>query len=216
LGHDRTDAIDALEQIVASLAACVDPLQTVYLEPYGEAEEHWRQARQDAVRRLAPAASRIRRWFATSLPPTFHLTAEEELTTAEEAIALFLACPIPQPALPIGWREDEDGKRHTPVGGSDPAHRAACQRLEQAASTVLEAVGRLTRWRDWETGDGDRLDKVHETSAPKNKGKGKRSTGRGDGRVKLIAALTKHHEYANGGCINLAPIGNKNSRDVRK
>jgi hypothetical protein len=38
--------------------------------------------------------------------------------------------------------------------------------------------------------------------------KGKRSTERGDGRKKLISALTKHHEYADGGCLNTEPIGN--------
>src|SRR5262249_42254295 len=36
----------------------------------------------------------------------------------------------------------------------------------------------------------------------------KRSTERGEGRAKLIAALTKHHQYADGGCLNLEPIGN--------
>jgi hypothetical protein len=36
----------------------------------------------------------------------------------------------------------------------------------------------------------------------------KRSTERGEGRTKLIAALTKHHQYADGGCLNLDPIGN--------
>jgi hypothetical protein len=36
----------------------------------------------------------------------------------------------------------------------------------------------------------------------------KRSTERGEGRAKLIAALTKHHRYADGGCLNLDPIGN--------
>jgi hypothetical protein len=36
----------------------------------------------------------------------------------------------------------------------------------------------------------------------------KRSTERGEGRAKLIAALTKHHQYADGGCPNLEPIGN--------
>jgi hypothetical protein len=36
----------------------------------------------------------------------------------------------------------------------------------------------------------------------------KRSTVRGEGRAKLIAALTKHHQYADGGCLNLQPIGN--------
>jgi hypothetical protein len=36
----------------------------------------------------------------------------------------------------------------------------------------------------------------------------KRSTEQGEGRAKLIAALTKHHQYATGGCLNLEPIGN--------
>lgn len=35
----------------------------------------------------------------------------------------------------------------------------------------------------------------------------KRSTERGEGRVKLIAALTQHHQYADGGCLNFLPIG---------
>lgn len=36
----------------------------------------------------------------------------------------------------------------------------------------------------------------------------KRSTQRGEGRLKLIAALTKHHSYNDGSCLNQAPIGN--------
>jgi hypothetical protein len=38
--------------------------------------------------------------------------------------------------------------------------------------------------------------------------KPKRSTERGEGREKLIAALTKHHKYAEGGSLNLEPISN--------
>jgi hypothetical protein len=38
--------------------------------------------------------------------------------------------------------------------------------------------------------------------------KAKRSTERGEGRAKLIAALTKHHRYANGSCMNDTAIGN--------
>jgi hypothetical protein len=38
--------------------------------------------------------------------------------------------------------------------------------------------------------------------------KAKRSTERGEGQVKLIAALTKHHKYADGSCLNQEPIGN--------
>jgi hypothetical protein len=38
--------------------------------------------------------------------------------------------------------------------------------------------------------------------------KPKRSTEPGEGRKKLIAALTKHHKYADGSCLNVEPIGN--------
>ncbi len=53
-----------------------------------------------------------------------------------------------------------------------------------------------------------RLPRRKPAGESKPSGKVKRSTERGEGRVKLIAALTKHHQYADGGCLNLAPIGN--------
>lgn len=37
---------------------------------------------------------------------------------------------------------------------------------------------------------------------------GKRSTERGEGQAKLVAALTRHHQYSDGGCLNAEPIGN--------
>jgi hypothetical protein len=36
--------------------------------------------------------------------------------------------------------------------------------------------------------------------------KPKRSTQKGDARIKIIAGLTEHHKYQNGGCGNLAPV----------
>jgi hypothetical protein len=35
----------------------------------------------------------------------------------------------------------------------------------------------------------------------------KKSTARGDARAKLVPALIKHHQYAEGGCLTLEPIG---------
>jgi hypothetical protein len=37
--------------------------------------------------------------------------------------------------------------------------------------------------------------------------KPKRGTQSGEGRAKLISALTKYHDYADGGCLNVIPIG---------
>lgn len=44
------------------------------------------------------------------------------------------------------------------------------------------------------------------TQAP-DKPAPKRSTEQNESRTKLIAALTRHHRYADGGCLNLEPIG---------
>jgi hypothetical protein len=57
------------------------------------------------------------------------------------------------------------------------------------------------------------VERAGEGAAPRSGGtdseaKGKRSTEQGEARAKLIAALTKHHQYYNGSCGNLAPIGN--------
>jgi hypothetical protein len=49
---------------------------------------------------------------------------------------------------------------------------------------------------------------LHEAPAVDAAKKPKRSTRRGDGQVKLNTALSKHHNYAEGGCLNLEPIGN--------
>ena len=53
-------------------------------------------------------------------------------------------------------------------------------------------------------------DRPQPSPAPERttKSQPKKSTKRGEGRAKLIAALTKHHRYADGGCLNQEPIGN--------
>jgi len=45
-------------------------------------------------------------------------------------------------------------------------------------------------------------------SDPSRPTKGKRGTERGEGREKLIAALTEHHKYADGSSLNQEPVGN--------
>ena len=49
---------------------------------------------------------------------------------------------------------------------------------------------------------------VHQRATISLRTAEKRSTNRGDGKAKLVAALTKHHQYADGGCLNQEPIGN--------
>jgi hypothetical protein len=62
------------------------------------------------------------------------------------------------------------------------------------------------------TVEGDAGDDQQEESTgdspARKKTKKKKSTARGEGEIKIVAALTKHHQYADGGCLNLTPIGN--------
>jgi len=58
---------------------------------------------------------------------------------------------------------------------------------------------------DAEGGEGGEEESANNTAPAK---KPKRSTVPGEAREKIIAALTKHHEYADGGCLNPEPIGN--------
>lgn len=51
------------------------------------------------------------------------------------------------------------------------------------------------------------LAELHKLDLPTQVKEGKPSTARHEAREKLIAALTCHHEYENGGCLNTAPIG---------
>jgi hypothetical protein len=55
------------------------------------------------------------------------------------------------------------------------------------------------------TGEGKAADPAGEPLTPT---KAKRSTERGEGLAKLVAALTMHHNYADGSCLNLEHIGN--------
>jgi hypothetical protein len=64
------------------------------------------------------------------------------------------------------------------------------------------------------TGDGDLQPRVDTPPLPSSPSGGtveiepKRSTVRGEAQNKIISALTLHHEYQNGSCLNLKPIGN--------
>jgi hypothetical protein len=48
---------------------------------------------------------------------------------------------------------------------------------------------------------------ISQLSARTTQAKQKRSTERGEARTKIISALTKHHQYANGSVLNREPIG---------
>lgn len=88
------------------------------------------------------------------------------------------------------------------TGNLTPGEIFACA-LAWADRQKIKA--KLAAETNAEAGQGEPAAAAGDTSTPT---KAKRSTERGEGRAKLIAALTKHHKYADGGCLNLEPIGN--------
>jgi hypothetical protein len=97
-----------------------------------------------------------------------------------------------------------------------PVSLATIQQEKKATghSPTEAARNKLTLIRDFNRGlqgqgNAEEPEKRSDPApAATNEPAPKRSTERGEGRVKLIAALTKHHRYADGGCLNLEPIGN--------
>ncbi len=79
--------------------------------------------------------------------------------------------------------------------------------LKNAATNegVVDEVSRLAREQLSCLKPNTSAESFKRVPTPK---KPKRSTARGEGRDKCIAVLTKHHEYADGGCLNMEPIGN--------
>ncbi len=89
--------------------------------------------------------------------------------------------------------------------------------LQTGSWTAAEIFDRAMAWVQREKIRANlaadvRAEREGQRPAPASDGpktvKSKRSTEKGEGRAKLIAALTKHHRYADGGCLNLDPIGN--------
>ena len=72
---------------------------------------------------------------------------------------------------------------------------------DSALQTVVKEISIDVRKLKGEIAKADQA-----TSKTKTPTKAKRSTERGEGRVKLIAALTKHHKYADGSCLNFEPV----------
>lgn len=120
------------------------------------------------------------------------------------------------------------------VPGDDPrmpAYREAMEHLrkeQKALERALKAAARQIYGTGEDPPDplaaqdgteGQPVDRSEKESQPARSGesaapeaakpaKKKRSTTKGEGPAKLISALTKHHKYSDGGCLNLEPIGN--------
>lgn len=108
---------------------------------------------------------------------------------------------------PLSERAKQLGKlRLIKDFNKDLAKRDAERDDKMAA--LVESLGVREMPAKESTGADADADTKHRRDDTHGKPKPKRSTERGEGRAKLIAALTKHHKYADGGCLNLEPIGN--------
>ena len=95
------------------------------------------------------------------------------------------------------------------TGAGDQVRRHLDALATRVRCECSQGVGRFEKREQ----PGDGSTRADQGTPKNNKAKGvpskpKRSTGKGEGRVKLIAALTHHHKYADGGSLNLDPVIN--------
>lgn len=91
---------------------------------------------------------------------------------------------------------------------ADPS-QGACKTATLAAFVMAFAAS-LRDWADDIEAEETQRTRPDQASEKNQSGRGrkKRGTTKGDSFVKLVAALSKHHQYADGGCLNFEPINN--------
>jgi hypothetical protein len=99
---------------------------------------------------------------------------------------------------PDGWWKAASRKRET----ERDKLSLACERL----SGLVQFAVRVAAPHPAEQTAGMQSEATQPP--PQSRKKQKRSTEPGEARRKLIAALTAHHRYADGSCLNSAPVGN--------
>jgi hypothetical protein len=122
-----------------------------------------------------------------------------------------------QPLLPtfqqaFGW---PDGPDHAPPAWSGPVELAAeeeyriidlgsyCTRPKEHLNELAQVPARQAAVTGNHPQNAPAANRAAEAQP-----RPKRSTAKGEGRAKLIAALTRHHDYAGGGAMNTEPINN--------
>lgn len=167
--------------------------------------------RQGLLREFVSALSEYRRYVEGFLAddcagPFHHVAPGHRLWVAKQAVG----------DLPAG-EVSEDWAELVVKAGQVPGCTTKTGKGKDRCQPIAgRIIPHLIGWAE------DELRRDHETlgqkatppaPAPaepetKVKPRAKRSTVPGEGRDKLIAALTKHHQYADGGCLNQEPLGN--------
>lgn len=112
-----------------------------------------------------------------------------------------------------------DMLRGVPASADD--HRILAEARRQLTALAVEPLQEVEayclaefvevakgRWIEAHRQENHRLPDDPELAEAASAVRRKRSTERGEGTAKLIAALTKHHKYADGSCLHLEPVAN--------
>jgi hypothetical protein len=96
--------------------------------------------------------------------------------------------------------------------GLDYVYDLESDRFAVTYGPLNELRTALSRWAKRREADSPGVKSAADTEATKplvkdDRKRAKRSTNRGAARVKIIAGLTAHHQYENGGCTRLDPVG---------
>jgi hypothetical protein len=170
-----------------------------------EEAERYRKLVEDSLRECVRRGLEVSRVFDFMINPPPEVRAKLPEVIANHKRRR----PLPSEILTA--RKDELLAARQVETSATPRHSALDrQSAEPDWSPVSEASAQrnLAQGSAHIPGEQPMAGKLHEARAVDSAKKLKRSTGRGDGRAKLVSALTEHHEYADGGCLNQEPIGN--------
>jgi hypothetical protein len=134
----------------------------------------------------------LEKWNTDNSPSESGVIVEDvpsghPLHAAVVALEHFYGGRLPRPALRY-WRRFLKLARNDDEAAEDDA--------EELRAWVTDEIELIT--------DVSQPAPSHSSTEPTKR---KRKTGRGEARPKLKSALIKHHNYAEGGCLNFEPIG---------
>jgi hypothetical protein len=111
------------------------------------------------------------------------------------------------PGLPLD--QTPGGPKHFPDPTEGFVVYASTPRTRPAVMELIRQVEDFLTWAmAWcKESEKPPVSQVGQQQAPESGKTRKRSTEKGEARSKIVAALTEHHRYANGSCMNQEPIG---------
>lgn len=199
-----------IQQIVDDCAA--RKLDVAGRQRWESWEAGWEElnSSRDLHERLRSACVTVLNRCVKSVDPVVRARCLDDLRELTPLLNDIFAWRQPMPDIRGGFLpycELPDGRREYYVP-TNPRLAEAKEHLRALLHTFRLRIGRfIEEWAVWMEPENAGTD-GNTGTGKQEPTRAKRSTERGEGHDKLVAALTKHHRYADDGALNLEPASN--------